>query len=113
MKPLLIATSLLIAVGSNAFGQKVVFRSTFEYPNGDVPAFDSDMSALNGAIDQVGLWSGELPTGLGQGQPNSAFMRVIGDDRFFIIDRPEASMVIVATPSEAVPIAGMQRCELL
>lgn len=106
MTPFPLAASFVIAVMSTALGQNVVFRSGFEYPNGEVPPFEDDMSALNGALEQVGLWSGELPMGLGEGQPRSAFMRVVGEDQFFIIDRPEASMVLVATPSETVPIDG-------
>ncbi|MDB4491675.1 hypothetical protein N9260_01495 [bacterium] len=76
--------SLIIAVMSTALGQNVVFRSGFEYLNGEVPPFEDDMSALNGALEQVGLWSGELPAGLGERQPRSAFMRVIGEDQFLL-----------------------------
>jgi hypothetical protein len=97
---------LFFASASAALGQNVVFRSGFEYPNRELPTVELDAAALNGAIEQVGTWSGEIPTGLGDAAPSSAFFREINEDHFLLIDRPEASFALVAEMTEAVPLVG-------
>ncbi len=89
-----------------ALAQNVVFHTGFEYPNGELPTVASDAAALNGAIEQVGTWSGELPGGIGEGAPNATFFREIDEDHFLLIDRAESSFALVANLTEAVPIAG-------
>ena len=91
---------------SSALSQNIVFHSGFEYPNGELPTVELDAAALNGAIEQVGTWSGELPTALGDGAPNATFFREINDNHFLIIDRPEAPFALVGAFTEAVPLAG-------
>ncbi|MEM7388128.1 MAG: hypothetical protein AAF514_24605, partial [Verrucomicrobiota bacterium] len=103
MKPVLF---LLLLTVASVQAQVVVFRSNFEYPNVELPTLERDAAALNGALEQVGLWSGDLPTGLGDAAPDSAFFRVINEDHFLLIDRPEEPFVLTATLSEAVPIAN-------
>ena len=97
---------LLAASAPLAVGQNVVFRSGFEYPNRELPTVELDAAALNGAIEQVGTWSGEIPTALGDAAPNSAFFREIDEDHYLIFDRPEAPFTLVAELAAPVPLAG-------
>ena len=60
--PLTLLTLLLLA-SSSAVGQDTVFFSGFEY---DLEPIVFEPADLNGATDQVGLWSGdEFPEGIG------------------------------------------------
>ncbi len=79
---------LFVAVPAEVVGQITVFQTGFEYNEEPIVFEPSD---LNGAIDQVGLWSGlEFPSGRGNGAPDTvAFVDNPYGGRGFYLDRPD------------------------
>ena len=89
MFPLLsLLAFLFVAVPAEVVGQITVFQTGFEYDEEPIVFEPLD---LNGAIDQVGLWSGlEFPPGTGGVAPEAVgFVDNPYDGRGFFIDRPQ------------------------
>ncbi|MDB4491676.1 hypothetical protein N9260_01500 [bacterium] len=89
-------------------GTALVFQSGFEYEAG-LPEVGLDARNLNGAIDQLGSFSGEVPeadpTGcLLDGETISEFQ--LAGDTFILVARPLAPHVLEAELVSLVPLAG-------
>ncbi|MEM7387309.1 MAG: LamG-like jellyroll fold domain-containing protein, partial [Verrucomicrobiota bacterium] len=89
-------------------GTVVVFQSGFEYANG-FPDVGLDARNLNGADDQIGAFSGELPEadvsgGLGDMQTVSP--KDIAGDQFILVDRPLEPHVLSAEFASPIPVVG-------
>ena len=111
-----VVTTFLLGVTIYPATAQVVFFTGFEYPGGEAgePSVDFDAANLNGAIDQIGTFSGDLPFGDGNnassndpqfmgfgthGGPNQ-------NSRVMLGDRPLRDGSFFANLASTIPVDG-------
>ena len=105
-KSLVVGCVFVFAFSHAVPAQTVVFQSGFEYVV--EPVVGTDAANLNGAIDQIGAFSGTLPTAAGSFDPDlMGFRDHPGPNnltRVLQIDRPNASGSFFANFEQAIAL---------
>jgi hypothetical protein len=89
-----------------------VFKTSFEYANGNPGLGGNNAAQLNGADDQVGLFEGAVPNGQGSGLGGSnlfSFKNTSGDntgDTTLAVDRPNQDTFFDAVFTDAIRLDG-------